>query len=101
MSWRTAENLRRMGGTAEYSFTESDSSPMELEREGTGLAMANNDLGATLIVKVYRKTGDITFRLKNTLNILISPFRKIEIIQATLSFDIIVFSPEGEKNVGV
>lgn len=101
MSFTSAENLRRMGGTAEYAFTEADSSPMLLEREGTGLAMSNNDLGAVLIVKVYRKNDDITFRLKNTLNVLVSPFRKIEIIQATLSYDIIVFSPEGEENVGV
>lgn len=96
MSWRATENLRRMGGTAEYSFTELDSSPMELDKKGIGLAIANNDLGATLIIKVYRKNDDITFRIKNTLNILVSPFQKIEIIQATLSFDIIVFVPEAE-----
>lgn len=96
MSWRSSENLRRIGGTALYTLTESDSFPFILDKKGTGLLISNNDSSVNLIIKVYRKNDNIDFRIKNTLNVPVSPFDKIDIVQATSSFDIIVVNPEGE-----
>ena len=60
MSWRSTENLRRMGGTAEYSFTEVDSFPIELEEKGTGLAIANNPAATSEPTVVLTAVADDT-----------------------------------------
>jgi len=96
MAWTSADNLRRMGGVAEYSFTETDPTTLYLEKRGTGLAISNNDPATILIITVRRTSGDITFRIKNNLNLLVSSFDKLDIIQVSASYDIIVYIPEGD-----
>ena len=96
MSWRGSENLRRIGGTVNLTFTEASSFPVNLEKKGVALFISNNDAGGVLILRVYTGNKTTDFRIKNTLNIPLSPFWKFDVIQATASFDIIVACPEGE-----
>ena len=84
-----------MGCVPIETLTDADSFPHTLTKEGSGLYIANNETGTTLIVKVYLNDGTIDFRVKNNLNIPLEKFFKIDVTQITTSFDIVVLGPSG------
>ncbi len=96
MSWSSAENLRRLGGVPSLTLTEANSFPVDLIREGNGLYISNNDPLTILEIRVHLKNKYLDFRVPDDLNIPMEKFFKIEILQATKSFDIIIVSPGGE-----
>lgn len=95
MSFRSNENLNRMGSVAGKALSELDSYPVK-ELNGVGLDISNNDGSTILLFTISGRTTEGSF-IKSyrvpaggVLNELFPPFSELNVTQVTTSFDIII-----------
>jgi len=96
MSGSSAENLNRLASVAITTLTEADTFPYDLDigTPGIGIGCLNKDTGTVLIFNLVTLENNTIgpFRVPSTnpLSEEFPPFKRIELVQASTSFNLII-----------